>query len=347
MSKRAKKILVLGAFGYSNGQLDGQTVKTQSVYELLQQRYGGGLAYFDTLNRPLGNIVCLIKKLIWCNQIIILPAHRNLTVLFPVLYHLRKILRYQIILICIGGWQIEFFEGIGFKPHKRVLNKCKKIKAFLPEISSVNQWLIARYGFSNTEVFPNFRFLKRAINVPCKTDTLRLVFMARINKKKGYEIIFNLSDYLESRGYDFVIDFYGVIFDEDREHFMQLVEIHSKHTSYNGVLSPDVIQDTLSQYDLLLFPTRYYTEGLPGTIIDSYMAGVPVIATNWKYATDFIDDGETGAIIPFDEPQAYLNKVVEELYMNRKRLEYLKRNVCRKKEMFSDDEAWRVLSKYL
>ena len=29
------KVLVIGAFGYENNQLDGQTIKTRNVYNLL------------------------------------------------------------------------------------------------------------------------------------------------------------------------------------------------------------------------------------------------------------------------------------------------------------------------
>ena len=44
-----KKVLVIGAFGYECNQLDGQTIKTRSVYQILKERYKGKHSYIDTL----------------------------------------------------------------------------------------------------------------------------------------------------------------------------------------------------------------------------------------------------------------------------------------------------------
>lgn len=52
--------------------------------------------------------------------------------------------------------------------------------------------------------------------------------------------------------------------------------------------------DVLKNYFVLLFPTRFYTEGIPGTIIDAYAAGVPVVSAKWESFTDIIIDGVTG-----------------------------------------------------
>ena len=52
--------------------------------------------------------------------------------------------------------------------------------------------------------------------------------------------------------------------------------------------------NVIKGYYMLLFPTHFTTEGIPGTIIDSYAAGVPVIASKWDGFNDVIDNGVTG-----------------------------------------------------
>jgi glycosyltransferase involved in cell wall biosynthesis len=52
--------------------------------------------------------------------------------------------------------------------------------------------------------------------------------------------------------------------------------------------------EILREYDALLFPTRFPTEGLPGTLIDGYSAGLPVISARWQSFSDFVDEGKTG-----------------------------------------------------
>lgn len=61
-------------------------------------------------------------------------------------------------------------------------------------------------------------------------------------------------------------------------------------------------------------PTHYFTEGLPGSIVDAYISGIPVIVTRWKHATEFVDDGETGFIVPFENGQEELNQKVKILF---------------------------------
>ena len=46
----------------------------------------------------------------------------------------------------------------------------------------------------------------------------------------------------------------------------------------------------------MLFPTCYRGEGFTGAVLESMMAGVPVIATDWKYNSEIVKDGETGLI---------------------------------------------------
>ncbi len=44
----------------------------------------------------------------------------------------------------------------------------------------------------------------------------------------------------------------------------------------------------MKKYDLLLFPTKYYTEGIPGTIIDAYFSGLPVLVSRWENHNDIL-----------------------------------------------------------
>jgi glycosyltransferase involved in cell wall biosynthesis len=47
----------------------------------------------------------------------------------------------------------------------------------------------------------------------------------------------------------------------------------------------------LRDYFALLFPIYYIGEGFAGTAIDAFSAGVPVIASDWKYNSEVIKEG--------------------------------------------------------
>lgn len=41
---------------------------------------------------------------------------------------------------------------------------------------------------------------------------------------------------------------------------------------------------------MLLFPTFYEGEGFAGTVIDALAAGVPVLASDWRYNSEIVTD---------------------------------------------------------
>ena len=347
----SRSICILGAFGYDTNQLDGQTVKTRNVYRLLQLNTKGRLYAIDTMHirrKPLSAIK-LLWALIKCRTLVIIPCLNNLTYIFPITYFLSKILNFGIIHICVGGWQVEYFQGNErFQAHPMQLRQSKKIKAFLPEMARVNDELTKELGFKNTEVFPNFRFIRSETRrVETTSETLRLVFLARVDKKKGYDTIFSFAEDVEMNGYRIVIDFYGPINEADEEEFMSLLEKHKRCVSYKGVLQQDEVTKHLENYDVMLLPTTIYTEGFPGSILDAYIAGIPVIVTEWKHCHEFVDDNETGFIIPFNDCQREFNDRIMSFYNDRIMLSNMKAKAFEKRLLYSDQTAWGILSKYL
>lgn len=345
-----KSILVIGGFGELTHSLSGQTIKTRNVYELVKQRSKKNVYKADTSSikkRPY-LLFPLLWRLIMVDTVVLIPCLNNLTFLFPILYLLSKVLRFKIIHICIGGWQVEYFGGNErFKPHPLQLNLSKKIRAFLPEMINVDNDLKSMFGFTNSEVFPNFRHFDAFESTNHEDESLKLVFMARINKKKGYETIFQLAQLINDNNYNISITFYGPIEEPDKINFLEGVERLNKVVDYRGALQPSEIYKTLSQYDVMLFPTTYYTEGFPGTILDAYISGIPVVATDWKHAREFISEGKTGFIVPFENGQDDFNQKVLQLYRDRALLTKMKANAKVESERYSENAAWIVLSKYL
>ena len=70
---------------------------------------------------------------------------------------------------------------------------------------------------------------------------------------------------------------------------------------YAGTADSDKSVQILKDYFVLLFPTRFFTEGIPGTIIDAYAAGVPVIASRWESFSDIVKENVTGTGYPFED----------------------------------------------
>ena len=353
-----KDILVIGSFAYElMNASGGQTLKVRNLYRLLEDHYKNGkVSYFDTwtVRSKPWLLLSLILRLIKADTVVPILAQVGLEKLFPIIYRLSKVFRYQIIFVTVGGWQAEFFlgmesNGVQFKPHPKQLEMAKKIKGFLPEISTVYDRLKDQCGFrNNIDVFPNFRYYDFKLEKFNNSKKLKLVFCARIDKYKGYDMVFKFLDDVKENNLNIKVDFYGPLQSGLSDDFIPTLDTYaSSLVEYKGVLMPDNIYETLSQYDILLFPTHYYNEGFPGTILDAYIAGIPIIATEWINSHVFIKDGITGFIVPFDNGQRQFNGKILELYNDREKLQRLKEQAYEERLKYDECVAWKTISKYL
>lgn len=336
------KVLVLGYFGYLTNQLDGQTVKTRDVYRLVKEQLGEcKVDYFDTqeFQNNKMKIFTMFWKIMRCKTLFYLPAHNNLKVLFPMIYCMSVIFRVKIHYFVVGGWLREFLTHLPV--HRYMLRRISGIHA---ETKRLRDELGEHYHFTNVDTFPNFRFFD--FN-PLQTDSnkLRIVFMARVMKQKGIDWIFALADYIVENGLQekFSITFFGPEVDEDKEYFESNVEKY-EFIEYRGALQPSEIYTNLSKYDVMLLPTHFYTEGLPGSVVDAYISGIPVIVTEWKHSHEFVDDGKSGFIVPFDNGLKEMVDKVIMLEKDRGLLHQLKANALVKRMDFAppklDDRMW-------
>lgn len=339
------KILVLGYFGYVTNQIDGQTIKTRDIYSLLRMNcVTEDINFFDTqsFKKSKSNIFKMLYLIAISDIVFYLPAQNNLKYLFPVIFIFSKIFRSYLHYLVVGGWLGEFLYN---KPvHKYML---KNISGIYVETKNLLNDL-EKYNFHNISQLHNFRIKGLNSNNVFKEknkDKLKLVFMARVHPMKGVDWIIELSNKIEELNYQNVyIHMYGPILKEYESVFFS--KINNMNLQYMGVLDPADIYRKLAEYDLMLFPTKYYTEGFPGTILDSYMCGVPVVATNWLNATEFVENGKTGYITQFNCKDEFINKVLF-LIENPENIDQLKSGAKNKSREYSAEKAWDLLRKII
>lgn len=88
----------------------------------------------------------------------------------------------------------------------------------------------------------------------------------------------------------FSLDICGQVDENQTDWFEALRETFPDYIRYGGVIPFDRSVETLKEYFALLFPTYYDGEGFAGTLIDAFSAGVPVIASDWKYNTELVNE---------------------------------------------------------
>lgn len=297
-----KKIGVCGNFSGKIPKMGGQTVKTHNIYRALKEVYGENeIGYSNTYNwkkNPISGIVHVIR-LFWNSEnVIMLPAENGLKVFSVLFVLLNNIFHRNLFYVVIGGWLPSFLRD---NPH--VLSMLKKFDGIYVETQSMVDSL-NEAGIARVKVLPNFKYLDivDVNNTNINNTPLKLCTMSRVMKEKGIEdAIYATIQTNERLGrIVYSLDIYGQIAAEYEETFNELINSTPDYIKYAGVVPSNETVKHLKNYYLLLFPTYYSGEGFPGTFLDSFAAGVPVIATDWKYNKELVPE-KCGYIYPKDE----------------------------------------------
>lgn len=196
----------------------------------------------------------------------------------------------------IGGILPNFISKLEMKQRE-----CYSIvKWFMVESQEMKRKM-ELLGYKNVIHIPNF---KKIAYIPEKsTETsvpFRFVFLSRIIPEKGCDLIMEATRRINKEiGEDkFLVHFYGKIDDSYESQFLKIIN-EIPNAEYKGFLNlADVSNyDVLASYSAMLFPTFWKGEGFPGILIDAMIAGTPVIASEWGYNTEIIENGTTGIII--------------------------------------------------
>lgn len=333
-----KKIGIIGAFGFADlkNTTGGQPVKTRSLYYALCDHYGkDNIIYVETYNWKK-NVFKLIFRIISlthnCTDIIMLPAQNGISIFMPVLLCIKRKstkLYYDV----VGGWLAE-----KAKKEARTIRQLKKLDGIWVETTSMKNDL-HNVGVDNVEVIPNFKNID-ILTCSEVTKTIekpfRLCIFSRVMKEKGISDAIASIMYINTTHADqpLILDIFGPIDDSYKSEFLYLLSKTKDYVNYKGIISPLDSVNTLRNYDALLFPTKFYTEGIPGTIIDAYSAGLPIITSLWLNSADVFLEGITGWGYSFGDVEK-LTDLLQRLIENPQEFSSMRKNCIEKAVLFS------------
>lgn len=346
--KQLKAVSVIGHFGNSKLLLNGQTVKTKIITDELYKQLGSDeVLKLDTAG---GKSILLkapfqcLKALKTAKNVIIFPAHNGVRVYVPLLSFFRKFFKNRKLhYVVIGGWLPEFLQK-----RKRLAKQLKRFDGIYVETNTMKNAL-EKQGFTNIFVMPNckdLKILKPEELVYPTGEPYKLCTFSRVMKEKGIEDAVNaVKEINEKEGRTvYTLDIYGQVDSSQTQWFENLQTTFPNYIEYKGVVDYDKSVEVLKNYFALLFPTRFYTEGIPGTIIDAYAAGIPVIASKWESFGDIVDDGITGIGYDFQN-QKHLVELMER--MEKEQIDKMKTNCLSKGKSFLPNNVIGILKSRL
>lgn len=334
----SQRIAVVGHYGASADLTDGQTVKVRSLVSALRTYEPDlELRIADTYYLMNGKIILFCWKLLMClltcKHIIFFPAARGRQYMFSFFYYLSKIFDIKCYHNCIAGsLDVEILE------HKCWVKYLNEFEYNWMESPAQVQKL-QTMGIINAEFLPNFKNLTPVILSQdiCKTPIgeYRFCIFSRILAMKGIEDALDAIRYLrETRGVDAYLDIYGPVECGEESWFETLTLKYRDFMSYKGIVPYDKSVEVIKEYFALLFPTRFYTEGMPGTILDAMFAGVPVIARKWAWCDNMITNGYNGISYDFEHPEL-LKEILVQIIDDPQKILKMKVNCVAKSNEYS------------
>ena len=304
---KMKNVLYLGSMGIKSGRKDGVTIKSRCLHNFLMDKdiVLRTIDVDDYKHRWFSIIKDFAKYYNKANSIVICSSS-------PGAYKLLKFLSFinckKEIYYFVAGGILDQWISKG----KYNIKCYKNIKRIYVESCDMEKKL-KELGLSQTMKVENFRNPEVYYDNPTvNTNIIKFVFFGRVIEKKGVEDAIHLVENLKKDGFNVSLDIYGQATSEYSEKIQSLIS-ECNYINYHGAITPDNSTEyiTLHEYDIFLFPTKFYEEGLPGALIDAYISGLAILSANWKYANEYIKNNINGKIFNFNDYDDMYEKAKE------------------------------------
>jgi len=340
------KIGTCGHYDLINTIPNGQTVKTINVTNELKKHYGSEnikvISTHDWKKRPLKLFFNLISLARTSQNILIFPDYNGVQVILPILNFLKKFYKFSLYYVVIGAWLPDLLKN-----KKRLRKHVKSLDGLFVETNTLKEQLYL-YDIKQTYVFPNFKQIK-IVNenelIMNHTIPFRLCFFSRVTPQKGIIELINtiMQINIELGKPTFLLDIYGPIDKDFEKDFIKMIEDFPSEINYCGIVDPYDSVTVLKNYFLQVFPTKYKTEGFPGSILDSYCAGVPVLVSRWNSWNDIVEEGKTGLSYDFDNTLDLKNKLIY-ISKNPNRIIDMKTNCIEEAKKFEPKKIIKIVT---
>jgi glycosyltransferase involved in cell wall biosynthesis len=140
----------------------------------------------------------------------------------------------------------------------------------------------------------------------------RLALVGRVSPRKGTDVALEALAALRVAGRDVELDVYGSVFPGYEWYLEELNERAAREDLRGTVRFHGYVHPTwpaLASSDVVLVPSR--VEPFGNTAVEAMLARRPVVASRVQGLAEVVRDGETGVLVPPDDPAALARAVAE------------------------------------
>ena len=319
-------ILLVANLGSKGGAIGGQNIRSRNIKKLFSIMYNN-VSTIDVSKLNLLSMYYLFKYIITCEAIVILPGANFLRLLSKINYVFKL---KKIYLVAIGGW---IANDINKYPHYNILKYTEKLFVQTKGLKDK----LDKHKIKSI-ILPNFKFQIKKIDEPSrvnKNKLLKVVFCSRVCKEKGILLAINSIKNLCNVN----LYIYGP------EHNIKISKYikNYKNIYYKGEIDSDDVPKTIAKYDIFLFPTMFKGEGFPGAILDAMYAGLPIIASNWKYNKEYVNKNN-GILVKTNSTKCIIN-AIEQLDKNREKMYCMAVNSYNIGKTYTSEKCLKIINK--
>lgn len=264
----------------------------------------------EKIKRSLYILPKYLREISRCDAVLVFANDLFALTLAPILWFLARMYGKPYFLKPVGAG-LDLFINDQKKPvRKYMLWFLRGTDGILTQTRLLEEDL-RRMGCANAQYLPGCRPLAPISAAP-QTDfsELHLIFLGHITRLKGPLILLEALKTV-SRMCDEKVtcDFYGPIHDEIHDEFLNGIE-SNPNARYCGMAEPGTGPQLIANYDALVLPTYYDTEGHPGVLIEAMHAGVPAISTQIRTIPELIKNGVNGLLVPTQNSDALAEAIL-------------------------------------
>jgi len=136
----------------------------------------------------------------------------------------------------------------------------------------------------------------RLLPAPTRAQAEKLLYTGRLSVEKGLSVLFESLKVLSDAGRDYELTLVGDGVDRARLEALARDLAIDRHLVFAGYRSQDEVGEYLRRSDIFILPS--FAEGVPVSLMEAMVTGIPVIATNVGGVAELVESERTGLLVP-------------------------------------------------
>jgi glycosyltransferase involved in cell wall biosynthesis len=341
------KLGTCGNYDIGSPSVNGQVVRTYTVTNelkrVINENNVSTVDYHTWRSEPVNILYKFVKMMRESERILVFPDSNAIKALLPLLAIGKNLFGCKTYYNVIGGWLPEYLHK-----HRMMRYFMRKLDGVFVQTGEIKDSLHG-LGIKDVHIFPNFKrisILSEKDLVDVSRKPLELFFMSRINAKKGVSEMIKVIEEINAEKIRYTLDIYGPIADNYLEEFNELKKKFPASIRYCGIVDPFKTTEVICKYFMQLFPTKYFTEGFPGSILDSFCAGVPPLVARWKSYADVVTEGVTGISFAFNDFDD-MKKTLIDIYNNPEMVTSMRSHCLAEAKKYRPDDIIKAMVYHL